>query len=118
MIIQILVILVAVWLVFFAARQKASAVSALKKIGISLLALVMIVGVLFPDLTTRLANLLGIGRGADLLLYGLAATFVVYVLTQYARAQANRRVLFGLARQMALMDARARYFPPERPPAP
>ncbi|MFT3876819.1 MAG: DUF2304 domain-containing protein [Propioniciclava sp.] len=115
MLVQVLVVLVALWLLFFAARQKASAVSALKKIGISLLAVVMVITVLFPSLTTTLANLLGIGRGADLLLYGLAATFVVYAITQYARAQANRRVLFGLARRIALRDARARYFPGDRP---
>lgn len=107
--IQILLVLLVAWLVWFVARQKPSAVSAFKKLGIIVLALGMLVSILFPEVTTWVAHLLGIGRGADLLLYGLAATFVVYVITQYTRAQANRRVMFGLARKVALLEAEQRY---------
>ena len=106
--VQILVVAIVLWLVWFVARQKPTAISALKKVGILLLGIAMIVSVLLPDLTTRLANLLGIGRGADLLLYGLTATFVLYALTQYTRSQANRRLTFSLARRVALLDARNR----------
>lgn len=107
--IQLLLILVALWLLVFIARQKASAISAFKKIGLSIFAVAVVASVLFPSITTWLANLLGIGRGADLLLYGMAATFMVYALTQYTRAQATRRVTFQLARHVALLEARARY---------
>lgn len=107
--IQVLLVLFVVGVVWFIARQKASAISAFKKIGLVLLAIVMAVSVAFPQLTTVIANTLGIGRGADLLLYGLTATFIVYALTQYTRAQANRRVLFSLARKIALLEAETRY---------
>ena len=77
--------------------------------GLSLLAVVMIVSVLFPQITTAVANVLGVGRGADLLLYVLTAAFVVFALTQYTRNQANRRLTFSLARRIALIEAEARY---------
>lgn len=104
--VQVIIVAAVVWLLWwFVARQKASTISAFKKIGIVLLGVVMVVSVLFPELTTWVANLLGIGRGADLLLYGLTATFVVYALTQYTRSQANRRITFSLARKVALLEA-------------
>ena len=34
-----------------------------------LLFVTAVVAILFPDLTTRLANILGVGRGTDLLIY-------------------------------------------------
>ena len=42
-----------------------------------LLFVIAVVAILFPDLTTRVANVLGVGRGTDLLIYlfVLAAVF-------------------------------------------
>ena len=107
--VQIVVILVVLWVLWFVARQPPSTISALKKIGIVALMIAMIVSVLIPQVTTAAANAIGIGRGADLLLYGLTVAFVVYALTQYTRAQANRRVMYQLGRRLALMDAAERY---------
>ncbi len=107
--IQIVVILVVAWLLWFVARQPASTISAMKKVGVVALMIAMIISVLIPQVTTGIANALGIGRGADLLLYGVAVAFVVYALTQYTRAQANRRVLYQLGRHLALLDASERY---------
>ena len=109
MLIQILLIAVVLGLLLWVARQRATAISAMKKIGLSLLAVVMIVSVLFPQITTAVANVLGVGRGADLLLYVLTPAFVVFALTQYTRNQANRRLTFSLARRIALIEAEARY---------
>ena len=106
--IQILIIGFSLWLLWFAAHQKPTAISALKKLGIILLGAAMAMSVLFPDAVNSLAHSLGIGRGADLLLYGLAATFILYALTQYTRAQANRRLIFALARHVALIEANSR----------
>lgn len=107
--VQILLIAVATGLILVVARQKATAVSALKKAGLVLLAVAMIVTVIFPEVTTFLARVLGIGRGADLLLYALTAAFLVYAIGQYLRAQHNRAVLNSLARRIALDEAKARY---------
>ncbi|MFV0407811.1 MAG: DUF2304 domain-containing protein [Propioniciclava sp.] len=107
--IQLLVILVIAWVIWFVARQRGTVISALKKIGILVLALVAVISVLWPAVTTQVAGWLGIGRGADLLLYAVTAAFVVYALTQYTRAQSNRRTLHQLARRVALLDAERRY---------
>lgn len=107
--IQVGIILVVLWVLWFVARQPPSTISALKKVGVLAFMIAMIVSVLIPQVTTAIANALGIGRGADLLLYGLAVAFVVYALTQYARAQANRRVLYQLGRRLALVEAAERY---------
>lgn len=119
--IQVLLVVVALGLILWLSRQKSTAISAFKKTGLVLLALLMVITVLFPELTTVIAHALGIGRGADLLLYGLTATFVVYAVTQYLRAQANRSILFALARRLALQEASDTYGlrrPSQRPVAP
>ena len=58
-----------------------------KKIALVLLALAMIVGVLFPEVSNNMARIVGVGRGADLLLYGTVMAFVLYVLNSYLRQQ-------------------------------
>lgn len=107
--VQVLLIAVALGLVLALARQKASAVSALKKAGLVLFALAIVITVLVPELTTVVARALGIGRGTDLLLYGLCAAFLVFALAQYLRNQANRAILFSLARRVALQEAADAY---------
>ncbi len=61
--------------------------------------------VLWPDLTTRLAQLVGINRGADLVAY--ATTVVVFVgfLAMYIRLRRVRSDLTRLVRQMAIAEA-------------
>ena len=74
-----------------------------------LLVVVMIVAILMPDLVTMVANIVGVGRGTDLLVYVIFAVFLFYVLSQYVRAQDERDRTFRLARQVALIDAKTRY---------
>ena len=76
-----------------------------KKIALVLLAITMIVAVLFPDLTNKLANLVGVGRGADLLLYITVVAFILYVLNNYLHQQDQRDALYRMARKIALMEA-------------
>jgi hypothetical protein len=83
-----------------------------------LILVILALGVLFvlwPDLTTRIANFLGIGRGADLLTYlfvVLSLFLFVYVISEVNRLQ---RTVTGLAREIALMSAKrgAELDPPE-----
>ena len=69
----------------------------------------MIVAILMPDSVTMVANMVGVGRGTDLLVYVIFAVFLFYVLSQYVRAQDERDRTFRLARQVALIDAKTRY---------
>ena len=85
------------------------AIKAWKKLVLVLLVVMMIVAILMPDLVTVVANMVGVGRGTDLLVYVIFAVFLFYVLSQYVRAQDERDRTFRLARQVALIDAKSRY---------
>lgn len=69
----------------------------------------MVVGVLsvlFPDALTSVANAVGIGRGADLLLYLSVVTFMLVSVVLYRRLALLERRYVELARQAALRNAR------------
>lgn len=63
------------------------------------------VTVAWPDVTAIVANALGIGRGADLLLYCSVIVMMVGFLMIYARLRAVRRDLTLLVRRLAIDDA-------------
>ena len=105
-IIQIIVIIVAIVILLTVLGSRQSHASrAWKKIALIILAVLMVIAVLSPDLTNRAANLLGIGRGADLLLYLLTLSFIGYVLNGYIHQQKDKDALYRLARKIALLEA-------------
>lgn len=61
--------------------------------------------ILFPRLLTQAAQLLGVGRGADLLLYGLTVVFLGYVAASYRRMRQMEQQVTTLARELALREA-------------
>jgi small membrane protein len=79
------------------------------RIAYRLLAVVLLSGavglVLFPDLTTRAAHVLGVGRGADLLLYVSLIAGLHVALLLYLRTRELERKLTELARASALRNA-------------
>jgi hypothetical protein len=83
----------------------------------------VVVGVvagLFPDLTQALADAVGVTRGTDLLLYGLALVIIYLVGSTSVRFRELEAQVVLLARQVALMEADARYraAPPTPPHGP
>ncbi len=63
------------------------------------------VAVLFPPFLTQVAQTVGVGRGADLLLYGLTVTFLGYVAASYRRLRHMEQQVTTLARELALRPA-------------
>lgn len=63
--------------------------------------------VLMPDTVTEVANLLGVGRGADLVLYLLCVTFLFVSIGLYLRLSEMHDRYVELARKMALHEADA-----------
>lgn len=108
-ILQILVMITAVALLFFALGNRTQSGRAGKKLVLCFLAVAMCVAVIFPETTTKIANLVGVGRGADLLLYALTLVFIGYALNSYLHQQKDKDVLYRLARKVALLDAEERY---------
>ncbi len=58
--------------------------------------------VFFPQAWTAVANLVGIGRGADLLIYLLVLAFVGFVATTYRKFRQLEHEVTVLARRLAL----------------
>lgn len=84
------------------AGARHEAVRRLLLIGFVLLA---VVAVLFPPFLTEVAQTVGVGRGADLLLYGLTVTFLGYVAASYRRLRQMEQQVTTLARELAVRDA-------------
>lgn len=79
---------------------------AVKRMLAILFAIAAVLAIAFPQLLTWVANLFGIGRGADLLLYVFVlATLVFGLVSVRTRARQDARVT-ELARAVALMEAR------------
>lgn len=69
--------------------------------------LVAVVSILFPQWLTWLANLIGVGRGTDLLLYALVLAFLITVASAYRRNIVLNRKLTHLAREITIARAEA-----------
>lgn len=63
-----------------------------------------VLAVLFPDALTGVANSVGVGRGADLVLYGLVVTFFLVSVVLFRRLDVLERRYTQLARAIAVAD--------------
>ncbi len=71
---------------------------------------------LWPDMTSRIANLAGIGRGADLVSYcGIVVMLVGFWLV-YLHLRRMRLEITVLVRELALLEAERRVLSAEPPP--
>ncbi|MDQ0865977.1 DUF2304 domain-containing protein [Arthrobacter globiformis] len=75
---------------------------AIRRIMLVLFAFLAALSIFFPELLTRVARLLGIGRGTDLVLYGLIVSFLVFMATTYQRFRHMESTLTKLSRRIAL----------------
>ncbi|MGI8392688.1 DUF2304 domain-containing protein [Leucobacter sp. W1038] len=79
---------------------------AVKRILAMLFVVAAILAIVFPAALTTIANLLGIGRGTDLLLYVFIIACMLFAVSVVrAKARSDARVT-DLARAVALMEAR------------
>ena len=63
------------------------------------------IAILWPGVTGVVANVLGIGRGADLLLYCSVVMMMIGFLMVYARLRRLRREMTLLVRRLAIREA-------------
>jgi len=90
-------------------RGRPSALSLLVRRGLTLgVILLGVLAVLFPDGVTEVAELVGVGRGADLVLYALCVTFLFVTISLYLRLGQMHDRLVEMARQHALLEAEVR----------
>ncbi|WP_432456754.1 DUF2304 domain-containing protein [Cellulomonas iranensis] len=78
---------------------------ALRRVTVVLAALLATLSVIFPDTWNLIAEFVGVGRGTDLLLYGLIIAFLLYMVTTYRRFRDMEQQITLLARRIAVDEA-------------
>jgi small membrane protein len=102
MIIQILLTLGLVVLIPYAYAQRAT--SRLIPVAMTTIGVVGLYFVWLPDHTNDLAHLVGVGRGADLVLYCWVVISLIVALNLHIVARSNLRLITELARHIALSE--------------
>lgn len=75
---------------------------ALRRVLLVLFVILATVSIFFPELTTKVARLVGVGRGTDLLLYLLIIAFLSYAVVSYRRMVILENRLVELSRELAI----------------
>lgn len=78
---------------------------ALRRLAMLGLLVVAIFAIVFPDIITNVARWFGVGRGTDLLLYGLIVVFVANSLSNARRNRQLEEQTTDLARAVAIQNA-------------
>lgn len=81
---------------------------AIRRVLLVLFAVVTAGLVIAPSVASQLARAVGVGRGADLLLYALAVGFICFLATYYGRMRMLNRQITELTRALALSEAARR----------
>ncbi len=95
-------------LLYFLGNRNSLRVRAWKRFALAAFVLLGVVAVISPDYTNRLAHAIGIGRGADLLLYLTVVAFVFVSLNAYLKFRDLEYRLAELARSQALLEVELR----------
>lgn len=104
--IQVILIVSFLYFLFrFLSNPNSSKMQAWKKILGVLFALLAIIVVLFPNISNDIAHIVGVGRGADLLLYLLTVSFIISNLNLYIKSKQDQRTTVELARKIAILEA-------------
>jgi hypothetical protein len=100
MIVPVLLLLLALILAYIGSRRE---LSKLQFVFVFLFFAAGGVAVIFRDSTMELAALLGVGRGADLLLYFAVLCGVLIAANFYFRFKETERVLADVVRRIAIL---------------
>lgn len=104
-IIQLLLVLGVVVIIGWLFMKRGAKQLAVRRLLIIAFAVFAVLTILFPGVLTRVANLVGVGRGADLLLYATVLVLLGFLALQEARTKAAEKRTTYLARRLALDEA-------------
>ncbi|WP_235019928.1 DUF2304 domain-containing protein [Ruania rhizosphaerae] len=79
---------------------------AIRRVLLAAFVVVTASAILYPTWLSQLAALVGVGRGTDLLLYGLVIAFLSFIATSYRRMKQQDRRITELTRTIALTQVR------------
>lgn len=105
MIVQLILLpcLLAVAAYAFAQRKRSLIVAT----AIFMLSTIGFVMVAAPEISTLIANWIGVGRGADLVLYIFVCLTLVAIFSLHLRMRKNFEIITILARNIALSNAKS-----------
>lgn len=98
----LLIVLVLVISLFMFKANLGAKQTAWRRLGIVGFAIAAVIVVIFPEITTAVAHFLGVGRGTDLLLYGLVVVVLYNMLMDAKQRNAAERRLTKLVREVAI----------------
>lgn len=114
-IIQIILIVALLFIGIGLTRSAAGARhQAVRRLLVLLFVVFAVVAVLLPDVLTRVARLVGVGRGADLLLYILVIAFLGFLASSFRKTAQLEDRITQLSRAVALLTVQE---PPRSPDA-
>lgn len=76
--------------------------TAIRRIMVVMFGLGAIVAIAVPDLLSYVSGVLGVGRGTDLILYGLVVVVIANVMSSVRRNRQLEREMTKLARNVAI----------------
>jgi hypothetical protein len=103
--IQALLIITVVAVVARLFRSRGARSQAIRRLGLLLFAGFAVVSILFPAVWNKLAVMVGVGRGTDMVLYALVVAFLSFTVTTYVRFRELETRYTKLARRLALDEA-------------
>ena len=92
-------------LIKFLSAPGSMRVKAWKKIIGIVFVFIAIFAVLFPSFTNTVAKFVGVGRGADLLLYLLTLAFIFVTFNIYLNSKIDRKRADKVIRKLAIIEA-------------
>ena len=86
-------------------RGRGARTQAVRRLGLMLFAALAVWSILFPSVWNRIAKVVGVGRGTDMVLYALVVAFLSFTLTTYLRFRDFEARYTKLARRLALDES-------------
>jgi small membrane protein len=86
-------------------RGRGARTQAVRRLGLMLFAALAVWSILFPSIWNRIAKVVGVGRGTDMVLYALVVAFLSFTLTTYLRFRDFEARYTKLARRLALDES-------------
>jgi hypothetical protein len=83
-------------------RHRGARTQAVRRVGLMLFAALAVWSILVPSVWNRIAGMVGVGRGTDMVLYALVVAFLSFTLTTYLRFRDLETRYTKLARRLAL----------------
>lgn len=100
----LLIIAFVLFTVVIMRSERSARTQAFRTLALLVFLAVAIIAVLFPSLINDLATSVGVGRGADLLLYAFIIVFIGNSLTTARKRRAQDEQITELARKVALQS--------------